>query len=251
MPHRWCTYHPVYQQHVRQECYTVHRPVWHHLPGAASLVYLSPRVSAARPPGVLHGTSAGVAVVSGADHLVYLSPGVSAARPRASLCGASSGGSGVPGAGPLHHVWPVYEQHFRDVPETLLSHRDRAVLPDVQDVHLRAGVDGEVRDGRDGLLEGGAGVLPGPVVQKCCRLPGTWHFDPCTCRSHYCPGQVVNCSVQCPGHTSARGLGAAVGMRKVAAAITSSASTFTRFRTPCASRFPTPCARRFLTPPAG
>ena len=28
MPIRWCTQRPVYEQHVRQECYTVMRPVY-------------------------------------------------------------------------------------------------------------------------------------------------------------------------------------------------------------------------------
>src|SRR5262249_53059141 len=41
--------------------------------------------------------------------------------------------------------------------------------------------------------------IPGPVVQKCCRQPGTWHFDPCSCRCTYCPGPVVTYCVQCPG----------------------------------------------------
>src|SRR5262249_47990786 len=41
--------------------------------------------------------------------------------------------------------------------------------------------------------------VPGPVVNRCCRMPGTWTFDPCTCTSHYCPGPVVNYCVQLPG----------------------------------------------------
>ena len=43
--------------------------------------------------------------------------------------------------------------------------------------------------------------VPGPVVTRCVRLPGTCVFDPCTCTSHYCPGPVVQQQVQCPGHT--------------------------------------------------
>src|SRR5262249_37235194 len=46
--------------------------------------------------------------------------------------------------------------------------------------------------------------VPGPVVNKCCQLPGCWKFDPCTCTSFYCPGPVVNYQVQCPGHTECR-----------------------------------------------
>src|SRR5207249_1850168 len=41
--------------------------------------------------------------------------------------------------------------------------------------------------------------IPGPTVTKCCRTPGTWTFDPCTCTSHYCPGSVISYEVQCPG----------------------------------------------------
>ena len=40
---------------------------------------------------------------------------------------------------------------------------------------------------------------PGPIVQRTCRMPGTWHFDPCTCKCTYCPGPCVSYSVQCPG----------------------------------------------------
>src|SRR5262249_48298166 len=41
---------------------------------------------------------------------------------------------------------------------------------------------------------------PGPIVQRCRQLPGTWKFDPVTCTSQYCPGPVVKDQVQLPGH---------------------------------------------------
>src|SRR5262249_4064039 len=41
---------------------------------------------------------------------------------------------------------------------------------------------------------------PGPVQTYSCRLPGTWDFDPCSCKCCYCPGPVVQKSSQSPGH---------------------------------------------------
>ena len=42
---------------------------------------------------------------------------------------------------------------------------------------------------------------PGPIVTKCIQEPGTWTFDPCTCKCVYVPGCTKQVQVQCPGRT--------------------------------------------------
>ena len=43
--------------------------------------------------------------------------------------------------------------------------------------------------------------IAGPIVRKTVREPGTWTFDPSTCKNVYCPGACrVEC-VQCPPKT--------------------------------------------------
>lgn len=46
--------------------------------------------------------------------------------------------------------------------------------------------------------------VPGPVVTKCVRDPGTWELDPCTGCCCYKPGCCREVQVQCPGTTCCR-----------------------------------------------
>src|SRR5207247_6017961 len=41
--------------------------------------------------------------------------------------------------------------------------------------------------------------VPGPVETRCCQMPGTCSFDPCSLTCNYCPGPTVSYQVQCPG----------------------------------------------------
>ena len=40
---------------------------------------------------------------------------------------------------------------------------------------------------------------PGPVVTQCCKSPGFWTVDPCTCCPKFCEGCTTTQLVQCPG----------------------------------------------------
>src|SRR5262249_47178621 len=94
---------------------------------------------------------------------------------------------------------PVYEQHVRNVPvttyRTVCEPRQytykTCTLERVWQEHPVRICTGEWREERH--------YVPGPVVTRTCKLPGTWTFDPCSCKSHYCPGPVTSYQVQCPG----------------------------------------------------
>src|SRR5262249_56179192 len=78
------------------------------------------------------------------------------------------------------------------------------VVPETKVMTYKTYTCERVRAGRTILVRTGdwkveRDYVPGPIVQKCCQLPGTWHFDPCTCSSHYCPGPTISYPVQCPG----------------------------------------------------
>ena len=51
VPQHYCTYHPVYQQHVRKCCYTTYKPCVQEYQVPQSLLHLSAGLSAARLPG--------------------------------------------------------------------------------------------------------------------------------------------------------------------------------------------------------
>ena len=44
-------------------------------------------------------------------------------------------------------------------------------------------------------------TIPGPVMRKTVRQPGTWTYDPCTCKCVYTPGKCHTECVQCPPKT--------------------------------------------------
>src|SRR5262249_1821680 len=94
---------------------------------------------------------------------------------------------------------PVYEQHVSCVPVTCY----RPVTEPRQQVIKTYTYEPVWTEKAVTVCTGDWKVeqeyCPGPVVTKCCRLPGSWTFDPCTCTSHYCPGPTVNYTVQCPG----------------------------------------------------
>jgi hypothetical protein len=96
---------------------------------------------------------------------------------------------------------PVYEKHVRQVPEVkyqcVTEYRNETRVSYVQEpVYTEKCV--KVCGGH---WEERTECIPGPIVTKCCRLPGTYVFDPCTCTTKYCPGEVVRQQYQCPPTT--------------------------------------------------
>src|SRR5262249_17980922 len=94
---------------------------------------------------------------------------------------------------------PVTEQHVRKVPYTctrqVTEYRTEGRTEDrVENVAAEECVKvcgGEWQEVRE--------YCPGPVVTRCCKTPGTWIVDPCTCQPRYCEGQTITQQVQCPG----------------------------------------------------
>src|SRR5262249_15941161 len=94
---------------------------------------------------------------------------------------------------------PEYKQHCVDVPcvtyRTVLEPCEKIVKTHTcEPVYTTKQICVKTGD-----CQTQTSFTPGPGVTRCCRLPGTWEFDPCPCRSHYCPGPVVTQQVQLPG----------------------------------------------------
>ena len=107
---------------------------------------------------------------------------------------------------PVHYTTchPVYEQHTCEVPQTCY----RTVSEQRQYCYKTCTCEPVYEDKCvkvcTGCYETEQVYCPGPVQHKCCRLPGHCDFDPCTCTSHYCPGETVTYEIQCPGHYECR-----------------------------------------------
>src|SRR5262249_20526589 len=99
---------------------------------------------------------------------------------------------------------PVYETQTRMVPVT----RSRIETDYRTETRVSYTVEPvttqRVIQVNTGHYETVSDYVPGPVVTRCVRLPGTCSFDPCTCTTNYCPGPVVQQQVQCPGRTVCR-----------------------------------------------
>src|SRR5262249_54135061 len=95
---------------------------------------------------------------------------------------------------------PVMEQHVREIPityyKTVMEPRQRVcksyVCEPVWTEKCYKVCTGDWQIERH--------YCAGPVTTRCCKLPGSWHFDPCTCTSYYCPGPIITYPLQKPGH---------------------------------------------------
>src|SRR5262249_21031192 len=152
----WCTYHPVYEQHVRQQCYTVQRPVWQE--------YQVPQRWCTYRPVYQQHVRQCCYTVQRPVWQEYQVP-VKTVSYR-----------------------PVYQQHTREYQEVCY----RTVTEPRQMVYKTCTCEPVWTEKCYTVCTGSwhaeQEYIPGPIVNKCCRQPGTWCFDPCTCTSKYCPG---------------------------------------------------------------
>ena len=204
VPVHYCTYRPVYEQHVAQRCYTVCKPVLPGIPGSGQLLHLPAGVRAARHAALLHGLPPVYQDYQVPVHYTTYKPVYEqhVAQRCYTVCHPVYQEYEVP----VHYTTckPVYEQHTCEVPETCYRtvSEQRHVL--LQDLHLRAGVRGEVRQGLHRLLRDGANLLPRPGGAQVLPAARPLRLRPLHLHSHYCPGQTVTYEVQCPGHYECR-----------------------------------------------
>ena len=168
---------------------------WTHLPAG---------VRAARPRVPLHGAAsrAGRSTRCRSTGL-HLPARLRAARPRVPLHGLQAGaGRSTRCRCTGRTCRPVYEQHVCEVPVSLLPHRDGAAAAGLQDVHLRAGLDGAVRTrSAPGDWQDEQELLPRPgrdQVLPACRAPGS--STPAPARRTTALARSSATQVQCPGH---------------------------------------------------
>ena len=186
--------HTEYEQHMAQRRYTTCKPVYSEYQVPVQLLHLSAGLRTARRPALLHNLQAGLLGVSSAGQLLHLPAGLRTARRPTLLHRLPSGLSGLPGAGSttarasrstsstslnaatrpasrsirntsagsLLHVEAGLRTAHLPGSADLLSHRARAAHLLLQDLHLRAGLHGEVRQGLHGLLSDGVELLPRP-----------------------------------------------------------------------------------------
>ena len=114
--------------------------------------------------------------------------------------GLPPGLAGISGAGAMDDLASGLRTARLPDPGLLLPHGGRRAPAALQDLHLRAGLDGKMHHGLHGRLARRAAVLPGPGQDDVLPEAGDLVLRSLLLHSHYCPGETVRCTVQCPGH---------------------------------------------------
>ena len=217
--------HPVYEQHVAQRRYTVCHPVTQEYCRSRALLHLPPGVRTARRPAPLHRLPSGGSGVPGAGQLLHLPARLRATRHarRYTVCHTMCQEYQVPPS-TTRPAARCTKQHVAQPPLHRLPsgvsgiRSARSITPPASrctsstPARFRKPAVARSSEQRQycyktctcepvyeekcvkvctGCYETEQVFCPGPVQHKCCRLPGHCVFDPCTCTSHYCPGETV------------------------------------------------------------
>ena len=158
----------VYEQHCREHCYTVYKPVWQEYQVPVKWTTYKPVYQQHDATSTVHGLQAVLAGVPGAGEVLHLPAGVPAASARSAR--------------------PLHVPHRDGARANVSSRPTRASRSSTEHQY-------KVQRRRAGMTE--KDYCPARSSRSAAACPDAGHFDPCTCRRSIAPARVSR-QVQCP-----------------------------------------------------